>query len=47
MIIVGRTKTHVWTDRDGTSRRELRINAEDVALSWKFGPRRRDSDHRS
>lgn len=40
LVIVGRTKTRSWTDHDGTKRRELRINAEDVAPSWKFGPRR-------
>jgi single-strand DNA-binding protein len=39
LIIIGRTKTRVWTDQDGTGHRELRINADDVALSWKFGPR--------
>jgi single-strand DNA-binding protein len=40
LVIVGRTKTRVWQDQDGNPRRELRINAEDVALSWKFAPRR-------
>jgi single-stranded DNA-binding protein len=40
VIIVGRTKTRVWTDQDGNRHRQLRINADDVALSWKFSPRR-------
>jgi single-stranded DNA-binding protein len=47
LIIVGRTKTRVWTDQDGNCHRELRINADDVALSWKFDRRREHSGSRS
>ena len=39
LIVIGRTKTRSWTDKDGNKRRELRINADDVAPSWKYGPK--------
>lgn len=39
LIVVGKTRTKEWKDREGNRRRELRINASDIARSLKFGPK--------
>jgi single-strand DNA-binding protein len=39
VIVTGRVQTHQWTDQDGNRRRELRIRADEIAQSLKFGPR--------
>jgi single-stranded DNA-binding protein len=40
LIIVGRTTTRVWNDPDEQPAPRVAFNADDVALSWKYGPHR-------
>lgn len=37
VMVTGRIHTNEWTDKSGNRRRDLRVKAEEVAVSLKFG----------
>lgn len=39
VMVTGRIHTDEWTDKNGNRRRDLRVKADEVAVSLKFGPK--------